>query len=156
LHRFDLITDKGTLDAVGLSDNAHANRLLYKQAVAKLVKPSGLLVITSCNSTLEELVHELCSPSDLQAHAGCHDDDGQRSGCLKAGNYEGGGRNLDVSPDSGRELGRCLQGNGSNSSVTNDSMRPLFEYVDHVRTYPVFRFGGMEGSKVCTVALRRL
>lgn len=29
---------------------------------------------------------------------------------------------------------------------------PVLEYIDHVRTYPTFRFGGSEGSQVCTVA----
>ena len=31
----------------------------------------------------------------------------------------------------------------------------MFQYVDHVRTYPKFKFAGVEGTKVCTVAFRR-
>ena len=99
-HRFDLITDKGTFDAVGLSEGAAAQRALYAQAAAQLLKPRGLLVITSCNHTRQELEAHFC----------------------------------------GGDGGRA----------------PLFECVDHVRTYPTFRFGGCEGSRVCTVALRRL
>ena len=30
-----------------------------------------------------------------------------------------------------------------------------FQVVDWVRTYPTFRFGGVEGTRVCTVAFRR-
>ena len=102
--RFDLITDKGTFDAVGLSEGAAANRQLYTEAAARLLKPGGLLVITSCNSTRQELCEHLC----------------------------------------------C-------SSVLNKgSPTQLFKYLDHVRTYPTFRFGGCEGSKVCTVAFKRL
>lgn len=32
------------------------------------------------------------------------------------------------------------------------STEPMLEYIDHVRTYPTFRFGGVEGSRVSTVA----
>lgn len=49
--------------------------MLYRAALAKLLKPSGLLVITSCNSTRDELIYEICSVvsgeafvSDLPIH----------------------------------------------------------------------------------------
>ena len=32
------------------------------------------------------------------------------------------------------------------------STGPTLEYIDHVRTYHTFRFGGVEGSRVSTVA----
>lgn len=32
----------------------------------------------------------------------------------------------------------------------------MFEYIDHVKSYPKFKFAGVEGTKVCTVAFRRL
>lgn len=32
------------------------------------------------------------------------------------------------------------------------STEPTLEYIDHIRTYPTFRFGGIEGSRVSTVA----
>lgn len=31
----------------------------------------------------------------------------------------------------------------------------MFQYVDHVRIYPKFKFAGVEGTKVCTVAFRK-
>jgi len=31
-----------------------------------------------------------------------------------------------------------------------------FAYVDKVRTYPVFCFGGVEGTKVCTLAFQKV
>jgi hypothetical protein len=33
-----------------------------------------------------------------------------------------------------------------------DITRLTFKYIDHIRTYPTFRFGGVEGSRVSTVA----
>lgn len=32
---------------------------------------------------------------------------------------------------------------------------PIFSYVDHIRTYPTFMFGGSVGSRVATVAFVR-
>ena len=32
----------------------------------------------------------------------------------------------------------------------------LFSLIDWVKTYPTFRFGGFEGTRVCTLALRRI
>jgi hypothetical protein len=34
-------------------------------------------------------------------------------------------------------------------------VRDRLELVDWVRTYPTFRFGGVEGTRVCTVAFRK-
>lgn len=94
---FWLACDKGTFDAVGLRADASVARAGYAAAVARLLAPGGLLVVTSCNCTREELVEELAGAA-------------------------GGG---------------------------------TLETVDWVKTYPVFRFGGVEGQKVCTVAFRR-
>ncbi|CAL8468136.1 g7675 [Coccomyxa elongata] len=128
--RFDVITDKGTYDAVGLSQGAAANRQLYISAVRSLLKPEGLLVITSCNTTREELMEDFCGGEE--SGEGCE--------CAGKGEDEAG-------PDQAHmHSGVAAAGRGA--------MR-VFEYVDHVRTYPVFRFGGVEGSKVCTVAFRR-
>jgi hypothetical protein len=33
---------------------------------------------------------------------------------------------------------------------------PCFALVDKVKTYPVFRFGGVEGTKVCTLAFQKV
>lgn len=57
---FDVVLDKGTFDAVSLSDemNKAGRRVCegYRERVERLVKgPGGLLVVTSCNWTEEEL-----------------------------------------------------------------------------------------------------
>lgn len=122
---FDLLTDKGTLDAVGLRADGASARAQYRQAAHRLLAPRGLLVVTSCNSTVAELAAEFCGADACGAPAG-----GARTGT-------GDSRPC-----------RCTLAGESNASVH-------WELVDHVRTYPVFRFGGVEGSRVCTVAFRR-
>ena len=49
------MTDKGTLDAVGLMTDAKTHRAGYIRAAWKLLEDNGLLIITSCNSTDTEL-----------------------------------------------------------------------------------------------------
>ena len=39
---------------------------------------------------------------------------------------------------------------------TADASAPQWAVVDHVRTHPKFKFGGIEGSKVATVAFLKL
>lgn len=56
----DLLVDKGTLDAVGLSAGGAGARRRYAWAAARLLSPRGLLVLTSCNSTADELADEFC------------------------------------------------------------------------------------------------
>eukprot|EP00803_Ostreobium_quekettii_P004566 evm.model.scf_1977.3 EVM.evm.TU.scf_1977.3 scf_1977:13739-17164(-) len=99
--RFDVVLDKGTYDAIGLSPDGEKKRGRYFEAVWKLLKPNGLLVLTSCNCTNEELTADAC-----------------------------------------REAG--------------PEQPAVFGYVDDVKTYPTFQFGGKVGSTVCTVAFRRL
>lgn len=49
--------DKGTYDAVSLHpENSKEKREIYILNVWKLLKPQGLLVITSCNWTEKELI----------------------------------------------------------------------------------------------------
>ena len=104
--RWDLLTDKGTLDAIGLMANAKQARAVYKHAVIGLLKVGGVIVVTSCNASKDELVAELaCEPPGA------------------------------ISP-------------------THENIGAL-EYIDHVRTYPVLKYGGKEGTRVCTVAFRR-
>lgn len=103
--KFDVLLDKGTYDAVGLSKDGKAAQQAYRQTAAGLLPQAGLLIITSCNSTVIEL---------QQDFAGQH---------------------------------LC-----SNSSFP---LQTCFEYVDHVRTYPTFKFGGVEGTHHCTVAFSR-
>eukprot|EP01018_Ginkgo_biloba_P027357 Gb_05761 [translate_table: standard] len=95
---------------------------MYWGAVSKLVAPGGLLVITSCNSTKDELVDEVSS-------------------------YQ---QSLVESNSNSEEVLACLP-----SAASNDGSQPVFQYVDHVRTYPTFTFGGVEGSRVATVAFLR-
>ncbi|XP_047312503.1 uncharacterized protein LOC124915786 [Impatiens glandulifera] len=52
--KFQLVMDKGTLDAIGLHPDGSIKRVLYWDSVSKLVAPNGILVITSCNSTKDE------------------------------------------------------------------------------------------------------
>ncbi|KAI4346946.1 hypothetical protein L6164_007808 [Bauhinia variegata] len=57
--QFQLVLDKGTLDAIGLHPDGPVKRMMYWDSVSKLVASGGLLVITSCNSTKDELVQEV-------------------------------------------------------------------------------------------------
>ncbi|KAI9679771.1 MAG: hypothetical protein M1817_004785 [Caeruleum heppii] len=56
---FDVVLDKGTFDAISLSDELDENGLrgseTYATRVAALAKRGGLLVLTSCNWTEKEL-----------------------------------------------------------------------------------------------------
>lgn len=69
---FDLVLDKGTFDAISLSEEvAHSStpthrqpheapvriHTLYPSRALRLVKPGGFLLVTSCNWTQEELIH---------------------------------------------------------------------------------------------------
>ncbi|KAI4352136.1 hypothetical protein L6164_006417 [Bauhinia variegata] len=57
--QFQLVLDKGTLDAIGLHPDGPVKRMMYWDSVSRLVASGGLLVITSCNSTKDELVQEV-------------------------------------------------------------------------------------------------
>lgn len=117
--QFDLVMDKGTLDAVGLHPDGAMKRLMYWDSVAKLVAPGGLLVLTSCNSTKDELVREVESFNQRAAAA-----------------------SLIQEPNSVTDR----------EALTSPTQ---FQYLDHVRSYPTFMFGGVEGSRVATVAFLR-
>lgn len=73
-------------------------------------------VVTSCNSTKDELVQEVESFNQRKIATA------QELGAVK-----------DEEP--------CRE--------------PPFQYVNHVRTYPTFMFGGSVGSRVATVAFLR-
>lgn len=122
--QFTLVTDKGTLDAIGLHPEGSQRRVTYWKAVSKLLAPGGILVITSCNSTKDELVDEACS--------------------------------FMQSPSIGTFFSRGEDSvSTSSTSSSSSDVQPVFHYIDHIRTYPTFRFGGVEGSKVSTVAFLR-
>ncbi|XP_050230039.1 uncharacterized protein LOC126679142 [Mercurialis annua] len=57
--QFQLVMDKGTLDAIGLHPDGPIKRIMYWDSVSKLVASGGILVITSCNNTKDELVQEV-------------------------------------------------------------------------------------------------
>ncbi|KAF3334742.1 methyltransferase-like protein 10 isoform X2 [Carex littledalei] len=116
--KFKLVMDKGTLDAIGLHPDGPVKRMMYWDSVANLVVPGGILVITSCNSTRNELVQEV-------------ENFNQKRFGIKYLNQE-------------------------LANETDKKEKSAFKYLDHVRTYPTFKFGGVEGSRVCTVAFCRL
>lgn len=183
--RYAVVTDKGTLDAVGLSEGHVVNRCLYRQAVWRLLQPGGLLVITSCNSTKDELVAEFCSQDDqnpvtnVTHHSataltnpceteaptllvettdidpevtdGSASDAFEHSGPDHSALSNGSGVSSRAGASSGNGRSRAAGDAGGDKGVLR-----AWKYLDHVRTYPVFRFGGQEGSRVATVAFRRL
>jgi SAM-dependent methyltransferase len=95
---FDVVLDKGTFDAISLSEetDAQGRRICegYREKVEGLVKEGGRFLITSCNWTEEELRGWF---------------EGEQSGLV---------------------------------------------FEDKVK-YPSFRFGGKEGSSVCTICFTR-
>lgn len=57
---WDVVLDKGTFDAISLSDERLGGRRLceiYPERVLRLVKKGGILLITSCNWTEDELTN---------------------------------------------------------------------------------------------------
>eukprot|EP00252_Welwitschia_mirabilis_P007922 TRINITY_DN19617_c0_g1_i1.p1 TRINITY_DN19617_c0_g1~~TRINITY_DN19617_c0_g1_i1.p1 ORF type:complete len:354 (+),score=68.49 TRINITY_DN19617_c0_g1_i1:135-1196(+) len=119
--QYKLVNDKGTLDAVGLHPDGAIKRIMYWRSVSKLVAHRGLLVITSCNSTKDELIEEM---NNFQQNLLFNGHNSENSDSVEQG-------------------------------VSSNSVEPLFQYIDHVRTYPTFTFGGIEGTRVATVAFLR-
>ena len=58
-HGWDVVLDKGTFDAISLSEEKDLNgrRVCerYKERVVPLIRDGGILLITSCNWTEDEL-----------------------------------------------------------------------------------------------------
>ena len=122
-----------------------------------------LQVLTSCNSTKEELVEQFCHAAVRTAPA---EDD---VSAVTSAAEKLDGIHLSSTPAASTN---CLS-TDSNSGIVNDhnnarktcsgvrdvahseASLQAFELVDWVRTYPTFRFGGIEGTRVCTVAFRR-
>ncbi|XWS75526.1 hypothetical protein CRYUN_Cryun01aG0097200 [Craigia yunnanensis] len=115
--RFQLVMDKGTLDAIGLHPDGPIKRMMYWASVSKLVAPGGVLVITSCNHTKDELVQEVENFNQ---------------------------RNISMPQEPNTIEDQEAQRN-----------RPPFQYLNHVRSYPTFMFGGSLGSRIATVAFLR-
>lgn len=136
---FDAATDKGTLDAVGLSAGGAAARRLYLLGVARCLKGNGgLLIVTSVNSTLEELRAEV---EGLREEGG---EEGERTEAEEAA--------TEAEAAAGPAGNR---GDRGSETAEEGSSLPLFDYLDHVRTYPVYSFGGRTGARVATVAFRK-
>lgn len=71
--QWDVVLDKGTLDAIALSDLKYdydgkqlSGVEMYPIRAASLVKPSGLMLITSCNFTEEELIKIITSDARMK------------------------------------------------------------------------------------------
>ncbi len=173
--RYDLITDKGTFDAIGLSEGGRAHQAQYIKSVHSLLQPGGLLIITSCNNTLEELLQAFTSGRHL-AENGSALQNGKnkvRAGEPSTDSVAPGPHAVrspaGSAPDSlaQRSAGPCsnvkditlVGGKQEASEAEHDRSEctdgpARWEYVDHVRTYKVYCFGGFEGTRVCTVAFK--
>jgi len=63
--KWDLVLDKGTYDAIALAEKDESGVLPiagYPPRLARLLKPGGLFLITSCNFTEDELEKRLATP----------------------------------------------------------------------------------------------
>eukprot|EP00090_Calanus_glacialis_P006488 TRINITY_DN15051_c0_g1_i1.p1 TRINITY_DN15051_c0_g1~~TRINITY_DN15051_c0_g1_i1.p1 ORF type:complete len:228 (+),score=81.52 TRINITY_DN15051_c0_g1_i1:44-727(+) len=56
---YNIVVDKGTFDAISLGEKAVMDKKAYVGNIARVLSKDGLLVITSCNWTEEELVSQL-------------------------------------------------------------------------------------------------
>lgn len=67
---FDLVLDKGTLDAIALSDQKNEEGLtgyqIYPGNASSLLRRGALLLVTSCNFTEDELCSHMESSGDLK------------------------------------------------------------------------------------------
>ena len=166
LCRYSVVTDKGTFDAIGLSEDGQSKQALYIRRVHSLLQPGGLLIITSCNSTLQELVSLFAGPSKAAETASDTVTFDHEARSASSPSSVGVSRACTVPASSGhgdcggvrQELKRKHFTDASelsSASRVDPDQHPTWVYADHVRTYQVFSFGGYEGSKVCTVAFRR-
>ena len=63
--RFKIVIDKGTFDAVSLSENSLRDRERYVASVATMLQPGGIFMITSCNWTESELIKHFSAAFSL-------------------------------------------------------------------------------------------
>ncbi|KAF7508909.1 hypothetical protein GJ744_008618 [Endocarpon pusillum] len=81
---FDLVLDKGTFDAISLSEDVVESstsnlsqthqasvrlHTLYPSRALSMVKPGGFLLVTSCNWTQEELIHWFTGGATGSSHS---------------------------------------------------------------------------------------
>lgn len=121
------------MDAVGLSSDALEKRRQYRASAWSRLKSRGLLIITSCNST----------PQELQASYQLHLFNDPSPGLVW-------GRDWQVTNTESSTF--SAQGLAVQEEFCRVSDTYKFQYVSKVGSYPVFRFGGHEGTKVCTLA----
>ncbi|KAJ3694380.1 hypothetical protein LUZ60_009860 [Juncus effusus] len=57
--KFQLVMDRGTLDSIGFHPDGPVKRMMYWESVSRLVAPGGFLVVTSCNSSKDDLIQEI-------------------------------------------------------------------------------------------------
>ena len=101
---------------------ANLMRVFILEYCTRLLRGNCMVqVITSCNSTKDELCEEFCQSTEhgLIGAASCPETD-------------------------------------TRAQQKHSHQPHLFQHVDHVQTYPKFKFAGIEGTKVCTVAFRKL
>lgn len=70
--KWDVVLDKGTFDAIGLAEDGRRAEDGYLERAKKLVKMGGLLVITSCNWTEEELTARFLGAGGLKVEGKVH------------------------------------------------------------------------------------
>lgn len=66
--KFDVVLDKGTLDAIALSGLKFGEKTaveLYPKIIQKMLEPGSVLLITSCNFTEQELI-KIIESEDLK------------------------------------------------------------------------------------------
>ena len=59
--KFQVIVDKGTFDAISLSESAARDKKLYVEHSSLMMEEEALLLITSCNWTESELITHFSS-----------------------------------------------------------------------------------------------
>ena len=134
---------------------------------------SFLQVLTSCNNTKKELVEEFCSVLSTVPSADGTSEPSTASAAELLAQVSLGAVPDAISSQSindnsliARDAGTASVNHGCDieeegglvpaaNEPARHAARP-FELIDWVKTYPTFRFGGIEGTRVCTVAFRRL
>jgi len=59
-----VVFDKGTFDAISLSDKQEDAKAGYKKSACKIIKAGGFFIITSCNFTQTELIQFFATTSN--------------------------------------------------------------------------------------------
>ena len=54
--KWSVVVDKGTFDAISLNEDAKSQKKTYVKNMATLLSDNGLLILTSCNWTEEEIL----------------------------------------------------------------------------------------------------